>query len=251
MKFKSLLAGFTLLAASAGAFAQFTIVPAQPEEFDDVVVRMTVDSCVYDIDRIGVRKSGDTFVVGVGVRNCLVPGPLRVIDVRIGSLPIGSYRVVVERVMGDLIETPPPFSTTFDVRPRPTLAIFPPPKKPLNDYSGNWVTQTELGWGLSIQHSPTQVLFAQLFVYTPAGAPTWFTLQGGQWTSATRWEGQIFGSTGPGFAAPLFDPRQVVTASVGAASLEFEQSPGTEGFATLTYTVGGTTITKRIRRFLF
>lgn len=251
MKFKQLLASAALLAAAATASAQFTLVPAQPEEFDNVVLRMTVDSCAYDIDRVAVRKHQTGFIVGVGVRNCLVAGPLRVIDVRLGSLPIGNYSVVLERVMGDIIESPPAATINFNVVGRPMLTIFPPPKKPLNDYSGNWVTQTELGWGLSIQHSPTNILFGQLFVYATTGAPTWFTLQGGLWTSATRWEGQLYASNGPGFAEPVFDPRQVATAALGTASIEFEQSPGTEGFATLTYSVGATTVTKRIRRFVF
>jgi len=252
MKFKALAAGLALLAGSVVASAQtFTLVPAQPAAFDPVVLRMTVDSCVYDADLIGVRKHEDVLVVTSGVRNCLVPGPLRVIDVRLGTLPVGSYRVVVTRVMGDIVESPPAAQIDFNVTGRPVIAIFPPPKKPNNDWSGNWVTPTELGWGLSIQQSPTDALFAQLFVYGTGGAPTWFTFQSGQWKSATRWEGQVYASNGPVYTAPAFDPAQVAIAPVGAASLEFEQSPGTEGFATLTYSVGNATITKRIRKFLF
>ena len=153
--------------------------------------------------------------------------------------------------MGDTVESPPAATIAFNVTARPTIAIFPPPKRPLNDWSGNWVTQTELGWGLSIQQSPTDVLFAQLFVYAANGAPAWFTFQDGQWKSATRWEGKLFASTGPGFSEPVFDPGQVAIQPLGTASIEVEQTPGNEAFATLHYVVGNVPVTKRIRKLLF
>ena len=42
----------------------------------------------------------------------------------------------------------------FTVAERPTIAIFPPPKKPTNDYSGNWYVPAESGWGLAAAKSP-------------------------------------------------------------------------------------------------
>jgi hypothetical protein len=252
MTFRVLAAGLALLAASATASAQYSIVPAQPQEFDSVVLRMTVDSCVFDIDRIGVSALQDVLVVTARVRNCLVPGPLRVIDVRLGTLPIGSYRAVLIQATGDLVfETPPSATIPFNVVARPTIAIFPPPKKPLNDYTGNWIVPTELGWGLTILQSPAHTVFAQLFVYGANRLPEWFTFQAGQWKSATRWEGAVYASTGPAWSNPAFDPAQVSTLPVGTATLEFEQLPGSEGLATLVYTVGNVSVTKRIRRFAF
>jgi len=242
-----------LLAAlpAAPALAQFQLVPAQPSEFDPLVLRMTVDSCVYDVDRIGVRSDAGVIRVLAGINACVAPGPVRVIDVRLGTMPVGTYRVVLERAMGDVVESPPAATIVFNVTPRPTLAIFPPPKRPLNDYSGNWMTPEEAGWGLSIQHSPTNVVFAQLFVYGANGGPQWFTFQGGQWKSATRWEGSVYASTGPAYSAPGYDPRLFLIQPVGTASLEFEQVPGSEGLATLAYTIGNTPVTKRIRRLAF
>jgi hypothetical protein len=251
MKFQQLLASAALLAAAATASAQYSIVPAQPQEFDSVVLRMTVDSCTFDIDRIGVSARQEVFVVIAAVRNCLVPGPLRVIDVRLGTLPIGSYRVVLVRAMVDIVESPPAATIAFNVLPRPTIAIFPPPKRPLNDYTGNWIVPAELGWGLTILQSPADTVFAQLFVYGANRLPEWFTFQAGQWKSATRWEGAVYASTGPAWGSPAFDPAQVSTQPVGTATLEFEQSPGSEGLATLVYTVGNVSVTKRIRRFAF
>jgi hypothetical protein len=172
------------------------------------------------------------------------------VDIRLGTLAPGSYTAEVSRISGDIV-LPAIERIAFTVAERPTLAIFPPPKKPTNDYSGNWYVPTESGWGLAIQQSGTNVIFAQLFVYGANGTPGWFTFQGGQWKSATRWEGTVYASTGPAYSDPVFDPRQVAIQPVGAATLEFEQSPGTEGVATLTYSVGNVTVTRRIQRLAF
>jgi hypothetical protein len=250
MNIRALAAGLALLTGATTASAQFALVPAQPNANDPVVVRMTVDSCVYDPDRIDVQSRDGTFIVVVGLNACLVAGPTKVIDVRLGTLPAGSYRWSVQSLQGDVVQVilPP---TAFSVLPRPTIAIFPPPKKPLNDYTGNWIVPTELGWGLTILQSPAHTVFAQLFVYGANRLPEWFTFQAGQWKSATRWEGAVYASTGPAWSNPAFDPAQVSTQPVGTATLEFEQLPGSEGLATLVYTVGGASVTKRIRRFAF
>lgn len=232
------------------AFAQFALVPTQPSEFDPVVVRLSVDSCVYDADSVSVRNESGVIRLYVGIRQCFAPGPLRIFDVGIGTYPTGLYRVEVVQVSGS---TPGAIvaSIPFSVTPRPTLAIFPPPKKALVDYSGNWMTPGESGWGLAIQHSPTQALFAQLFVYGTGSAPAWFTFQGGRWTSVTRWEGTVYASTGPAYGLAAFDPVAVTYLSVGTASIEFGALPIADGYATLTYSIGSTTVTKRIRRLVF
>ncbi len=216
MKFKALAAGLAILAGSAAVSAQtFALVPAQPQTFDPLVLRMTVDSCVYDQDRISVSASQGVFRVFIAVNPCLVPGPLKVIDVRLGALPAGPGRVEVFQIVGgDLLVRLEGGNIDFNVTGRPVIAVFPPPKKPNNDWSGNWVTQTELGWGLSIQQSPTDVLFAQLFVYAVNGAPVWFTFQEGQ-----SW--QELGLTGDetvtieGIAGGL-RPRQMLTALIAS-----------------------------------
>ena len=55
------LLALLLTASTAPALAQFAIVPAQPQSFDPVVLRMTVDSCVYDQDRIDVSADQGVF----------------------------------------------------------------------------------------------------------------------------------------------------------------------------------------------
>jgi hypothetical protein len=245
------LAAFLLAALPAAqALAQFAVVPARPNANDPVVLRMSVDSCVYDQDIVDVRADSNVFRVAVGINACLQPGPTKVIDVRLGTLPVGEYRVEVVRAQSGA-GSPSLASIPFTVIPRPVIAVFPPPKKPNADYTGAWWVPTESGWGLSILQSPADSIFAQLFVYGANGAPGWFTFQGGQWKSATRWEGSVYASTGPAFSGPAFDPRQVTIQPIGAATLEFEQVPGSEGIATLTYSVGNVTVTKRIQRLPF
>lgn len=251
MTFRSLAAGLAMLAGSLAAQAQFAISPAQPAEFDPVVLRMTVDSCVYDSAFVAVQMDAGVIRVTTAVRQCLLPGPMRVIDVQLGTFPFGSYRVELRHLIGGDIVSPVIASIPFNVAARPQIAVFPPPSRPLNNYSGNWYDPRESGWGITLHQSPTRVVFGELLVYGANGAPDWYTFSSGQWKSATRWEGTVYASRGSAFSAPVFDPAQLTVQAVGSVSIEFEQSPGTEGVATLSYNVGAVQVTKRIQRLAF
>lgn len=98
-------------------------------------------------------------------------------------------------------------------------------------------------------HPPASLSSASRSRY--AGTPVWYTLQSGQWVTSTKWTGTVYRTSGPPFFAPSFDPARVTTSSVGTATLEFEQKPREEGYATLSYTVGDNTGTKRITRLQF
>jgi hypothetical protein len=111
-----------------------------------------------------------------------------------------------------------------------------------------WWIPAESGWGLSLHQSPTDVMFGALFVYGADGRPEWFTLQGGTWEGATRWNATLYRTTGPFFASPVFDPRLVLIQAAGAATLDFHQVPGDVGHARFTYSVDGVTIEKTIQR---
>lgn len=241
----------SLLAAALPAAAASRIVPESPTAFEPVVLRMTVDSCTFvpgSVNVASVPTRAQTIGVSFTQNACLVAGPPEVVDIRLGSLPVGTYRV---EVYPGANATVPTETLAFTVTARPEIAIFPPPAKPLADYSGLWWTATEGGWGLSLHQSPADSLFGSWFVYGATGQPEWFTLQGGQWTSSTRWSGTIYRNTGPFFAGPGYDPRLVLVQSAGSAVLEFRQVPGTEGEARFTYTVNGATTTKTITRFRF
>jgi hypothetical protein len=251
MKFRYFASAFAIAGSllSLPSLAASQISPANPAEFDPVNLRMTVDSCAFAADSVSVTAAGNTFRVAHRMNACFAPGEPRVVDIRLGTLPVGNWNVEV--YPGGDPTAPPSERISFSVSGRPQIAIFPPPPRPLTDYSGQWYKPTESGWGLSIHQSPTNIVFAAWYVYSPTGVPVWYTLQSGQWTSSTKWSGKVYATMGPPFFAPTFDPTQVVIAEAGVATLDFEQRPGEEGYATLSYTVGNNTGSKRITRLQF
>jgi hypothetical protein len=238
-----------LIALVAFPVAASRIVPSEPSAFDPINLRMTVDSCTFVPGTVRVASAGNVLKVTRQLNNCLVPGTPEVVDIRLGTLAPGDYRVEVfgmQSTDGAPLET-----LAFQVRERPEIAIFPPPPRPLTDYTGIWWNPQESGWGLSIHQSSTNVIFGAWFVYNAAGQPEWYTLQGGQWTSSTTWTGTVYRTTGPFFAGPNYDPRLVLIQAAGTATLEFKQTPGTEGIARFTYTVNNVAATKPIQRMVF
>jgi len=237
------LLAFAFLALPAAAAR---IVPADPIAFEPVVLRMTVDGCAFVPETVRVAATGNVLQVTQHMNNCIVPGPVEIADVRLGSLAAGDYRVELyasANATGEPLET-----LAFSVRYRPEIAVFPPPPRPIADWSGLWGNAQESGWGLSLHQSATDVMFGALFVYSAAGEPEWFTLQGGRWDSSTRWSATVYRTHGPFYAAPVFDPRLVMLDAVGSATLDFGQVPGDEGRARLAYTIDGTSVQKVITR---
>jgi hypothetical protein len=125
------------------------------------------------------------------------------------------------------------------------VAVFPPPPRPLTDYTALWMNRQESGWGLSLYQGPTHAMFGVLFVYNGSNQPEWYSLQGGRWTSSTTWSGTVYRTTGPALSS-FFNPSQVAYTNVGSATLDFTRAP--EGGATFTYTINGTSATKTIER---
>lgn len=249
--FLACLAGLWALAGAPFALAVSRLVPEQPYAFDSVNLQMTVDSCVFAEETVAVAFSQGAIEVRMRQNNCLVPGPPRIVDIRLGALPPGAWRVVV-RLETDFGGLPPLETLDFQVLERPAIAVFPPPPRPLADHSGQWYRPAESGWGLSFHQSATGVAFVAWYVYDAVGVPTWYTIQEGRWENATRWTGTVFRTAGPPFFAPTFDPAMVSIAPVGQATLDFEQQAGEEGYATLTHGVTGLgTGTKRITRLAF
>ena len=232
------------LAASASR-----IVPAEPVAFQPVNLRMTVDSCSFVPGTARVAAAGAVLKVTQQLNNCLQPGSPEVVDVRLGSLAAGDYRV--ELYASPSTDVAPIETLAFRVSTRAEIAVFPPPPRPLTDYSGLWWSPVEGGWGLSLHQGANDTLFGSWYVYGANGQPEWFTIQGGGWTSATRWAGTIYRNTGPFFAGPDYDPRLVLTQSAGNAVLEFRQVPGAEDRATFSYTINNATTSKTLSRFAF
>src|SRR6185436_17612099 len=84
------------------------------------------------------------------------------------------------------------------------------------------------------------------FIYDTSGKPTWLVMPGGQWTTNTSYQGDVYATTGadPRFG---FDPAQVRSTKVGTAALAFSARDR----GTLTYTVNGFIGTKQISRQAF
>ena len=247
MKRFALAAATFALAALPAAHAA-SIHPAQPSAFDPVNLRLTVDSCTFVPATVQVAAAGDTLRVTQSLNACLQPGTPQVVDVRLGTLAPGDYRVEVYAT--PRAEGTPAQTLRFSVLPRAEAAVFPPFPRPLADHSGVWYNPEQSGWGLSITQAPGHAVFGALFVYGGNNQPLWFTLQGGQWTSSTVWRGTLYRTTGPAFSDPDFDPRLVLIQPAGTATLDFTAVPAT-GRATFTYTVNNIPVTTSIARMAF
>jgi len=221
---KSIAAGVALvasvLAPQANAAAS-TFVPAAPLPFELVAVRVTVDSCAFNPDTVHVVNTGSAIQVRMRDNNCLIPGALKQVDIRLGAFPIGAYAVELAQGSGESVVVTERLQ--FSVIPRVITAVVPPPPFPLTDYTGVWWDPASPGWGLTIHQSPLDTVFAALFEYNEGAraAPTWYTLQSGQWISATKWMGRIYRTTNP--------PLEVQ--DLGLARLEFDV-PAPDGVPT-------------------
>lgn len=235
-----------LFAMCGGAQAASTIEPAHPASFDPINLRMTVDDCVFNPATVRITMAANAFLVQHQPNACFAAGNTIVVDVRLGSLPPGSYRVDVIPSLNTFL--PPQESIAFEVTPRPEIAIFPPPARPLTDYSGIWYTPMESGWGVSFHQGADNQTFAMLFVYGASGQPDWYTIQGGRWVGATTWTGTLYHTTGPSFASQVFDPMLVAYTPLGGATFDFKQTPGHEGEAHFSYTIGATVASKTVKR---
>lgn len=232
------------------------VVPPAPMQFEVVNLRLRVDSCAFDPPNVDVKTVGNAIQVQVNETvACSPPGPPMDADVRLGSYPTGTYKVELVSITRSLTG-PEPFvreRLQFTVADRPPVPNRSVLRYPLADYTGMWWNDVESGWGLSIQQSARDKLFGALFVYDAQGRAQWFTMQPGGWTSSRRWEGPLYRTTGPYFAASSFNPGQVLAQAVGSAVLEFSAAPPPSGYTTarFTYTVDGVTTVKMITRMAF
>jgi len=236
---------FALLLVAGNACAASQVVPSSPAPFETVNLRTVVDSCSFVPSTVRVNMAGDTLRVTQVLNACFAPGTPMTVDIRLGSFPMGSYRV--ELYPGSETSGPPE-RLSFDVRGLVEPAVFPPPARPLTSYTGLWYTPSESGWGISLAQSPFNGLFGTWYVYDAANRPEWYTFQEGRWTSFTTWTATVYRTSGPFLGAPAFDPRLVTYTSVGTVTFDFAIRPGLEARARFTYAVNGLTGTKSIER---
>lgn len=238
-----LLLGLFVLAVPAHA-QHFEIVPPQPRYMEPVVLRITPgelqpprNTTIYGAT---VAKVGAATVVRIYEYPSTAPSSH---DVMIGAYPSGDYAVAIEGSDGLPIG-----AITFTVGPAPIpgISALGGVAVPSVDFSGQWWSPQEPGWGLAITQGPTNVIYAEWLTHDDNGQPTWLTLGPGEWVTGES--PMIYNApirrttTSPATTAPKAPP---VTTDVGVATLTFSDSAN--GTMTLVQS-NGTVINKAITR---
>jgi hypothetical protein len=166
-------------AGSVGAQLTAQILPAAPRYMEPVYARILPNPFSGD-HPFGAKVSMAGNVISVLLFSDVDLGVYDY-DVELGRFPAGTYTV---QFAGFGVDARDAQFTVADA-PRPPPPNFMMPAIPAVNYSDMWWTPSESGWGLTIVQGPTNVLFAVWFVYDASGKPTWYTLQPGQWTSAS------------------------------------------------------------------
>ena len=111
------------------------------------------------------------------------------------------------------------------------------------DWTDLWFNPQESGWGINFSHQ-YNTLFATMFIYENDRSPHWVVaseMNG----SGNAYSGGLYQTSGPGFSGPWTGG--VTQTAVGSMSVNFTSI----GTATLSYSVGATTVTKNIQRQTF
>lgn len=130
-----------------------------------------------------------------------------------------------------------------------TRQLFGPPNdwRP-NQFADLWWSADESGWGLAVSHQFGKV-FACWYVYAADGRPLWVVLSDGDLDASAahngvqRYQGDLYTTRGPPFAAML-DPSRVVVTRVGTGTIT---RLGTDRIS-LSYSAFGRTETKELTR---
>ena len=188
------------------------IVPAAPRYQESVYAR--IRSVPFDFGvpfAIQVAMNGDTLSVTWQV---LPEVGSYTMDVELGRFPAGTYKVNISH--GSTTGT-----AQFTVGPAPVHPIPTTlPAVPNANYTDLWSTPSESGTAIAIVQGPTNLLFAVWCVYDINGAPTWYTLQPGEWQTAKYFTEPIYKTRGPYFGG-TYDASMVHDTSVGTGTLFF------------------------------
>jgi len=115
------------------------------------------------------------------------------------------------------------------------------------DYSALWWNASESGWGMNVMQEE-QILFITLFIYGPAGAPTWYsataTFASANAGGDRTYIGDLYATTGTPFGTTPFNPGATTALKVG--SIQFIGR--TDGTANVQYTAGPATVNKSLVR---
>jgi lysyl endopeptidase len=115
-----------------------------------------------------------------------------------------------------------------------------------SNFQDLWWNPNESGWGVNVTHQGN-ILFATLFTYAADRKGAWYVMSDGALTSTTefRYSGALYRGVGPAFNAVPWTP--ITLTQVG--NMTFTFTDGNTG--TLTYSIGGVSVTKSIQRMVF
>ena len=111
------------------------------------------------------------------------------------------------------------------------------------DASDLYWNPNESGWGMQLVQR-NGLIFATLYVFSPAGTPTWYVAAMTPQPVPFTWSGDLFGSTGPWLGTVPFNPQLVAGSKVGTMSWTMN----TVETGTLTYSVNGIAVQKHLTR---
>lgn len=244
--------GFAFALALTPAFAQVTISPSAPKQFDTIHVQVAQGAIgspavaytangqllnTYDAGATQVTMTGNKVTVSVVLFSNGTSAPSTSMDLPIGQLPAGFYQLEVVRRLPD-------GTAAGTVGTAPLLVGMRSTNDPLWNASDIWWNSAESGWGLAlIQHGT--VLFGALYVYGTDGKPTWYVVPGGTWATPTQFRGSVYRTTGPYFGG-AFDPNAVNATLAGNAVITLDAADSTA--ANVSFTIDGASFVKAIRR---
>ncbi|MBL8297034.1 MAG: hypothetical protein JNN30_01695 [Rhodanobacteraceae bacterium] len=223
------------------------ILPDSPVQLEPLHLRTLVDSCMFYKRSVSIELRERTITITHEpdpLRLCVAPGRFEPVDIALGAYPAGDYQVEVY-ASG---QRSPWLRLPFRVSGIGTIAVFPPPPRPIANYSGLWGNAQESGWGLTLEQGGLHQLFGTLYVFDRSRQPQWYTLQAGRWENETRWTGLVVKSEGPPWINPDYPSDGARFTSVGTATLDFSVESAREGHASFRYTIDGTTVEKSISR---
>jgi len=109
-----------------------------------------------------------------------------------------------------------------------------------------WGGGTENGWGVNIIHQ-NNIIFATLYVYNQDGTPRFYSGSETRATSTTSFSGPLYDTRGTYFGTVPYNAGAFTATPVGTITLAFSGANA----GTLTYNVGGVSVSKSITRFGF
>ena len=119
------------------------------------------------------------------------------------------------------------------------------------DLSDLWWNANENGWGVNVAQQDN-ILFLTFFIYSANGQAYWLSGSSTQYVGTAGDGGLIYSgplsqTNGPWYGGSSFNSTEVSNVQVGTVTF----TASTVASATLTYNVGGTSVTKQLTRLTF